>query len=142
VSDLTSHWRVFQGSYVSIEGKVKLTPLIGPSATLGIPEGMGLLVISDDKDMTVVVAGECFSPPLSEVKTKVRTNDQVIIKVVPLRLSMEFATSTELYEEYYTKIGAYKDYMPDSAMEGPTGDPVAVWGARWLSADDLTVLSD
>jgi len=65
----------------------------------------------------------------------------VIIKVVPLRLSMEFATSTELYEEYYTKIGAYKDYMPDSAMEGPTGDPVAVWGARWLSADDLTILS-
>jgi len=141
VSDLTSHWRVFQGSYVSIEGKVTLTPFIGPSATLGIPEGMGLLVISDDKDMTVVVAGECFSPPLSEVKTKVRTNDQVIIKVVPLRLSMEFATSTELYEEYYTKIGAYKDYMPDSAMEGPTGDPVAVWGARWLSADDLTILS-
>jgi Icc protein len=142
VSDLTSHWRVYQGSYVSLEGKITFTPLIGPSATFGIPEGMGLLVISDDEDTAAAVAGECFSPPLADYKAKVRLNGKVVIKAVPLRLSMEFATSTELYDEYYSKIGDYKDFMPDSAREKDAqGKWVAVWGARWLSADDLTVPS-
>jgi Icc protein len=142
VSDLTSHWRTYQGAYVSVEGKITFTPLIGPSATLGIPEGMGLLLISDDKDTAVVVAGECFSPPLTHAKSEARLNAQVIVKAVPLRISMDFLTSSSDYDDYYSKIGSYKNYMPDSAIEGPIGNPVAVWGARWLSADDLRVPSE
>jgi hypothetical protein len=93
--------------------------------------------------MAVVIAGECFSPPLADWKFEVGTNDQVIVKVVLLRLTMDFLTSTTEYDEYYSKIGDYSALMPDSATEedAQTKLVVAVWGARWLSADDLTNLS-
>jgi hypothetical protein len=136
VSDLTSHWTVYQGSYVSLEGTL-VADMIGPSLTLRIPEGMGLLLLSDSKDKAVVIAGECFSPPLSDVKTRLRTNDQVTVNIVPLRLSMGFFASTEEYGEYYSSISGYVNMLPDSAIEGPRANPVAVWGARWLSAADL-----
>jgi hypothetical protein len=141
VSDLTSHLRVYQGSYVSLEGTAAVA-MIGPSAMLGIPEGMGLLFISEGKDSAVVIAGECFSPPLADYKQRLNNNDQVIVKVVPLRLSMDFLTSTREYDEYYSKIQDYITYLPSSAKEKDAkGNLVAVWGARWLSADDLTILS-
>ncbi len=143
VSDLTSHLTTYQGSYVSLEGTVILE-LIGPDTFYGfqIPAGMALLIITDGKDMAVVIAGECFSPSLADYKRRLSRNDRVVAKVVPLRLSMEFVTSTELYGEYYSKIGDYKDFMPGSARENDAqGKWVAVWGARWLSADDLTILS-
>ena len=139
VSDLTSHWSVYQGSYVPLAGSATLS-IIGPSSTLGIPEGMGLILVSDSTDRAVVIAGESFSPPLSEIKTRLRTNDQIIIKVVPLRLSADFLTSTAEYDEYYSKVGDYISMLPDSAMEGPYWNPTAIWGARWLSGDDLTIL--
>ncbi|MBN2099913.1 MAG: metallophosphoesterase [Dehalococcoidia bacterium] len=141
VSDLTSHWGVYQGAYVPLEGSASLS-IIGPSATYRIPEGMGFVMVSDGTDMAVAIAGECFSPPLSEIKLKLRNNDQVVVKVVPLRLSMGFLASTREYEEYYSSISGYVSMLPDSAMEGPKGNPVAVWGARWLSGDDLTILPD
>jgi Icc protein len=141
VSDLASHWGVYQGAYVSLEGSASLS-IIGPSATYGIPEGMGLVLVSDGTEMAVAVAGECFSPPLSEIKLKLRNNDQVVVKVVPLRLSMGFLASTREYEEYYSSVSKYVSMLPDSAIEGPKGNPVAVWGARWLSGDDLTILPD
>ena len=143
VSDLTSHLTIYQGSYVSLEGTVVLE-LIGPDTFYGfqIPAGMALLIITDGKDMAVVIAGECFSPSLADYKRRLSRNDRVVAKVVPLRLSMEFVTSTELYGEYYSKIGDYKDFLPGSARENDAqGKWVAVWGARWLSADDLTILS-
>jgi hypothetical protein len=68
-------------------------------------------------------------------------SDQVVVKVVPLRLSMDFLASTKEYNELYSSISGYVNLLPDSAIEGPKANPVAVWGARWLSADDLTVLS-
>jgi Icc protein len=139
VSDLTSHWSVYQGSYVPLAGSATLS-IIGPSSTLGIPEGMGLIMVSDSTDRAVVIAGESFSPPLSEIKSRLRTNDQIIIKVVPLRLSADFLTSTAEYDEYYSKVGGYISMLPDSAMEGPYWNPTAIWGARWLSGDDLTIL--
>jgi len=116
--------------------------MIGPSSTFGIPEGMGLLLISEGKDTAVVIAGECFSPPLADWKFEVGTNDQVVVKVVLLRLTMDFLTSTREYGEYYSKIQDYISYLPSSAQEKDVqGKSVAVWGARWLSADDLTILS-
>ena len=141
VSELTSHLRTYQGSYVPLTGTASVA-MIGPSSTSGIPEGMGLLLISDNKDMAVVIAGECFSPPLAGYKP--RLNDQVIVKVVPLRISMDFLTSTREYDEYYSKIKDNIDYIRrliSSSMEGPKENPVAVWGARWLSADDLMILT-
>jgi hypothetical protein len=141
VSDLTSHWSVYQGSYVSLEGTL-VVDLIGPSTYLAsIPEGMGLLLLTDDKDKAVVIAGECFSPPLAKWKNRLIMNDQVVVKTVPLRLGMDFLTSTREYDEYYSSISGYINFLPDSAIEGPKTNPVAVWGARWLSADDLTVPS-
>ena len=140
VSDLTAHLKTYQGSYVALTGTASVA-MIGPSSTFGIPEGMGLLLISEGKDTAVVIAGECFSPPLADWKFEVGTNDQVIVKVVLLRLTMDFLTSTREYDEYYSKIQGYISYLPSSAMEGGKTNPVAVWGARWLSADDLTNLS-
>jgi Icc protein len=146
-SDLTSHWSVYQGSYVSVEGSVDLVLIGGPSSLFGIPEGIGLLMISDGKDRAVVVAGECFSPPLDDYKAfqkhEIRQNGQVRVKVVPMRLSMDFLKSTREYGEYYSQIEGYVDYLPSSAQEKDAhGKWVAVWGARWLSADDLTNLSE
>ena len=139
VSELTSHLRTYQGSYVSLTGTASVA-MIGPSSTL--PEGMGLLFISEGKDSAIVIAGDCFSPPLADYKSEVSNNDQVMVKVVPLRLSMDFLTSTEEYDEYYSKIQDYISYLPSSAKEKDAkGNLVAVWGARWLSADDLTILS-
>jgi hypothetical protein len=139
VSELTSHLRTYQGSYVSLLGTAAVA-MTGPSATLGIPEGMGFLFISDGKDTAVVIAGECFSPSLADYKP--RLNDQVIVKVVPFRISMDFVTSSTEYDEYYSKIKDYVSLLPSSAQEKDTqGNWVAVWGARWLSADDLTNLS-
>lgn len=141
VSDLTSHLTTYQGSYVSLEGTAAAA-MIGPSTSFGIPEGMGLLLVSEGKDTAVVIAGECFSPPLADYRQRLGNNDQVIVKVVPLRLSMEFLTSTKEYDEYYSKIGGYVNVLPPSARENDAqGKWVAVWGARWLSADDLTILS-
>lgn len=141
VSDLTSHWRVYQGAYVSLEGSASFS-LIGPSATLGIPEGMALVLVSDGTDTAVVIAGECFSPPLSEVKLRLRNNDKLVVNIVPLRLSTGFLTSTKEYDEYYSQIAGKVSMLPDSAKEGPKLNPVAVWGSRWLSSDDLTILRD
>ncbi|MDM7999381.1 MAG: metallophosphoesterase [Dehalococcoidia bacterium] len=141
VSDLTSHWRVYQGSYVSLEGNLA-ADLIGPSTPLQIPDGMGLLLLQDAADRAVVIAGECFSPPLSDVKARLRTNQRVVVKAVPLRLTMAFLVSTREYEELYSGISKYINMLPDSALEGPAGSPVAIWGSRWLSADDLLVPSE
>lgn len=141
VSDLTSHRGAYQGSYVSLEGSATFK-LIGPSATLSIPEGMALVLVSDGTETAVVIAGECFSPPLSEVKLRLRTNDRVVVRMVPLRISMDFLKSTKEYDIYYSSISGYVNMLPDSAIEGPKGNPTAVWGARWLSADDLTILRD
>jgi hypothetical protein len=141
VSDLTSHLSTYQGSYVSLEGAVAFG-LVGPSV-FGIPEGMGFLFISDGKDRAVVIAGECFSPPLADPKYGVDPSDPVIVKAVPLRLTMDFLTSTREYDEYYSKIQDYVSYLPSSAKEKDAkGNWVAVWGARWLSADDLTILAN
>ena len=141
VSDLTSHWSVYQGSYLSLEGTLAVD-LIGPSTfPTSIPEGMGLLLLTDSKDRAVVIAGECFSPPLTNWKSKLIMSDRMVVKVVPLRLSMDFLASTKEYNELYSGISGYVNMLPDSAIEGPKANPVAVWGARWLSADDLTVLS-
>jgi Icc protein len=141
VSDLVSHLRVYQGSYVSLEGTAAVA-MIGPSETLGIPEGMGFLFVSEGKDSAVVIAGDCFSPPLADYKQRLNSNDQVMVKVVPLRLTMDFLTSTRDYDEYYSKVSGYISLLPASAKEKDSqGRWLAVWGARWLSADDLTILS-
>lgn len=144
-SDLASHWSVYQGSYVAIEGTVDFV-LIGPSF-LGIPEGVGFLFVSDGVERAVVVAGECFSPPLDDYKPLekrgIEEDDRVIVKAVPLRLSMGFLTTTKEYGEYYSQVQGYLGYLPSSAQEEDAqGRTVAVWGARWLSADDLTVLAE
>ncbi len=62
---------------------------------------------------------------------------------MPIRLSMDFLKSTREYGEYYSQIESYVNYLPSSAQEKDAqGKWVAVWGARWLSADDLTNLSE
>ncbi len=142
VSDLTSNWDTYHGSYVSLEGTVAFTPLIGPSATSGIPEGIGILFITGGGDMAVVIAGDCFSPPLTDLKYQIRFNDQVIVKVVPLRLTMGFLTSTREYKDNFSMIADYVKSLPSSAKEKDVdGELVAVWGCRLLSADDATSLS-
>jgi len=146
VSDLASHWNVYRGSYVSVEGTVTLV-LIGPASVFGfsVPDGIGLLVVSDATESVVAVAGECFSPSLADYKRfqkhEVMDKDRVVIKAVPLRLSMDFLKSTKEYGLYYSQVEGYTQYLPSSAMEGGKPNPVAVWGMRWLSADDLTNLS-
>ena len=141
VSDFTSHFTNYQGSYVSLEGTAPVI-LIGPSATLGVPEGIAVFFVTDAGDTAVVIAGDCFSPPLADLKLEIRLNDQVVVKAVPLRLTMDFLTSTREYKDNFSMVGDYINALPSSAKEKDAGGKlVAVWGCRLLSADDATSLS-
>jgi hypothetical protein len=143
LSDLTGHRDVFWGSYVAVEAQVGLM-LTGPISlgSVSVPAGVGFMLLRDGSDVLIVFAGEVFSPSLLSVPL-VLPGGAVIVKLVPLRFSMDQLVSTQEWDAYYPLLGSYLGYIPDSAREPPgaasIGDLTAVWGARWLAADDLTV---
>ncbi len=142
LSDLTDHRDVFWGQYVPVEATVGLM-LAGPASfgSVSVPPGVGFIFLTDGSDVLVVVAGEVFSPSL--LTALARPGTAVIVKVVPLRLTMTQVINSAEWNAYYPLITSYLNYIPASAREpvdaASITDLVAVWGARWLSADDLTV---
>lgn len=141
LADLVSHRDAFRGHYISIEAPVFLL-LAGPLSVgiADIPAGMGFLVLKDGDDMLVVVAGEVFSPRLPGL---LMPRCRVIIKAVPVRLALDTLMSTAEWDAYYPLIESYLGMLPPSTIEPPDAasmaSVLAVWGARWLSADDLAL---
>jgi 3',5'-cyclic-AMP phosphodiesterase len=146
VSELNAHLTTYQGSYVSIEGTADLVYL-GPLSISGfyIPDGMGFVFMTDESEGVIVLPAENLYPGLSIVKSQFANGDRVIIKAVPLRMSMAYVTSTQEWAAYYERIRNYISYLPLTAREPrdvtQLADLKAVWGARWISANDLTFLS-
>ncbi len=146
VSDLNAHLTTYQGSYVSLEGTADMVYL-GPLSISGfyIPDGMGFVYMTDESEGVIVLPAENLSPGLSIVKPQFANGDRVIIKVVPLRMSMAYVWSTQEWAAYYDRIKSYISYLPLTAREPrdvtQLTDLKAVWGTRWLSANDLTFLS-
>ncbi len=145
LADLSGHREVFWGHYVPVEAPVLLL-LAGPlsAGSVQIPPGMAFLVLKEGSDLLVVVAGEVFSPPLSTVL--LGPGAKVIVRVTPVRLTMSQLITTAEWDAYYPLITNYLSFIPPAAREPPDAasitDLVAVWGARWLSADDLALKLD
>jgi hypothetical protein len=141
IADLYAHFDAHQGHYVTLEGTVPFAA-IGPSTTLGIPEGLGGFKLIDgvgDVNAIFVIAGECFSPPLSE--HKYIQGNSVRVMAVPLRLSWDFLTSSTEYQQSYSMVQQIIAMLPASMLEkDASGDTVAVRGLRLLSAGDITEL--
>jgi hypothetical protein len=143
IADLYSHFAAHQGYYVTLEGTVPFAA-IGPSTVLGIPEGMGGFKLSDgpgDANAIVIIAGECFSPPLP-TQSKVQ-GESLRVMAVPLRLTWDFLTSSTEYQQSYSMVQQIISMMPAYMLEKDVSGKniVAVRGMRLLSAGDLTELS-
>lgn len=146
VSELNAHLTTYQGNYVSIDGTAEYVYL-GPLSISGfdIPEGMGFVFMTDDSEGVIVLAAESLSPSLGIVKSDLANGKKVIIKVVPLRMSMAYVTSTQEWDQYYERIRSYISYLPVTSREPRDithiNQLMGVWGARWVSANDLTFKS-
>lgn len=142
IADLYSHFATYRGYYVTLEGTVAIAA-IGPSTVLGIPEGMGAFKLGDglgDANAIWVIAGECFSPPLSE--HKYIQGNSIRVMAVPLRLTWDFLTSSTEYQQSYSMVQQVMSLLTMGMVEKDAlGDTVAIRGLRLLSADDITELS-
>lgn len=144
VSDLTAHREVFHGGYVAVEAQLGMM-VLGPISVgrLNVPEGVGLLLLRDGGDVLMVVAGEVVSPPLTEAWRRAGPGSRVTVKVAPLRLSVIRIVGGAEWAAYYPLLSTYLGQIPASAVEPPGAvsidDMTAVWGARWLTADDLNL---
>ncbi len=143
IADFYSHFATYQGYYVALEGTVPFAA-IGPSTTLGIPEGLGAFKLKDgegDANAIVIIAGECFSPSLSE--HKYIQGNSIRVAAVPLRLTWDFLTSSTEYQQSYSMVQQIISMLPADMLEKDASgkDIVAVRGLRLLSAGDLTELS-
>ena len=143
VSELNARLTTYQGNYVSIDGTAEYVYL-GPLSISGfdIPEGMGFVFMTDNTEGVIVLATEVMSPSLGIVKSDLVNGKKVIMKVVPLRMSMHYVTSTQEWDQYYERIKSYISYLPLPSRElNGEGKMVAAWGARWVSINDLTFKS-
>ncbi len=145
-SELNAHLTTYQGNYVSIAG-VATYVYLGPLSISGfdIPEGLGFVYLTDDTEGVVVLPAEVLSPSLSIVKSEFKSNDRVIMKVVPVRMSMAYVYSTQEWTQYFERIKDYISFVPVQAREPRDAfyltDLVAVWGTRWVNVNDLTFTS-
>jgi len=142
IADLYAHFDAHQGYYVTLEGSVPFAA-IGPSTTLGIPEGLGGFKLSDgvgDANAIFIIAGECFSPPLDE--HKYIQGNSVRVVAVPLRLSWDFLTASTEYQQSYSMVQQIIAMLPASMLEKDASgrNIVAVRGLRLISAGGITEL--
>jgi hypothetical protein len=110
---------------------------------LGIPEGIGGFKLSDgpgDANAIIIIAGECFSPPLP-TQSKVQGGSLRVV-AVPLRLTWDFLTSSTEYQQSYSIVQQFISLLPADMLEKDASDNiVAVRGLRLLSAGGITELS-
>jgi len=134
IDELLTHFEVYQGQYVTIQGTVAYA-LFGPPTT---DEGAGGMKLHDASGFAVAYAGECKSPALPSLAQ----GDVVQVKVIPVRFSWAFITATEDYEGDYPLMQVYGSQLPDGQKEkDSSGNMIAMRFLRLVSAGDLTKLS-
>ncbi len=142
-TDLNAHLATYRGNYVSIAGVAQYVYL-GPLSIGGfdIPDGLGFVYLTDDTEGIIVLPAEVMSPLLSIVKSQFKNGDKVIMKVVPVRMSMAYVTGTQEWDQYLERIRSYISYLPVQSREPRDvthiSQLVGVWGTRWISVNDLT----
>jgi hypothetical protein len=141
IADLYARFEAHQGYYVTLEGTAPIAA-IGPSTTLGIPEGLGAFKLGDgqgDANAIWIIAGECFSPPLP-TQSRIQ-GESLRVMAVPLRLTWDFLTSSTEYQQSYSMVQQIISMLTPGMLEKDgSGNIVAVRGLRLLSAGDITEL--
>ena len=135
IDELLAHFEVYQGQYVTVQGTVAYA-LFGPPTT---DEGAGGMKLYDASGFfAVAYAGECKSPALP----RLAQGDIVRVKVIPVRFSWAFVTTTNDYEGTYELMQLYGSQLPDGQKEKDgSGNMIAMRFLRLVSAGDLTKLS-
>jgi hypothetical protein len=133
IEDLQDHLRTYQGHYVTIKGTVD-TALFGTSFA---PPGAGGAVIHDDTGSALIYAGECYYPALPTL-----AKDSVVeMKVIPMRFTWAFMTSTEDREGTFDMFTMQEGMVPEAQkVDDASGNHVARWFMRLVTADGITKL--
>jgi hypothetical protein len=134
IKDLQEHLLVYWGHYVTIKGTVD-TALFGTSFA---PPGAGGAVIHDDTGSSALIyAGECYYPALPTL-----AKDSVVeMKVIPMRFTWVFMTSTEDREGTFDMFTMQEGMVPEAQkVDDASGNHVARWFMRLVTADGITKL--
>jgi hypothetical protein len=134
IKDLQDHLRVYQGHYVTIQGVVDQSQFNMPPL---VPVGAGGARFSDDgTTKALIYAGECYSPAL----TSVPLGSTIKVKVIPMRFTWAFMTSTEDREGTFDMMKMQEGMVPEAQKENDNGTKVARWFMRLVTADGITKL--
>ncbi len=133
IKDLQDHLAVYWGHYVTIKGTVD-TAMFGTSFA---PPGAGGAVIHDNTGSALIYAGECYSPALPTLAT----GSEVEMKVIPMRFTWAFMTSTEDREGTFDMFTMQEGMVPEAQkVDDASGDHIARWFMRLVTADGITKL--
>jgi hypothetical protein len=132
IKDLQDHLRTYQGHYVTIQGVVDQSQFNMPPL---VPVGAGGARFSDDgTTKALIYAGECYSPAL----TSVPLGSTIKVKVIPMRFTWAFMTSTLDREGTFNLFTMQENMVPAGQKEDVNGTKVARWFMRLVSAGDIT----
>jgi hypothetical protein len=134
IVDLQEHLRVYQGHYVTIQGVVDQSQFNMPPL---VPVGAGGARFSDDgTTKALIYAGECYSPALPSVPL----GATIKVKVIPMRFTWAFMTSTLDREGTFNLFTMQEGMVPAGQKEDVDGTKVARWFMRLVTADGITKL--
>jgi hypothetical protein len=131
-ADLQANLEVYQGHYVTVQGVVEMALF----NTAFAPVGAGGAVIVDATGRILLYAGQCYSPALPEVVQ----NGTIKVRVIPMRFTWSFLTSTEDREGTFEQFTAQEGMTPDGQKEDVGGTKVARWYMRVVRGSDITIL--
>ena len=131
-ADLQAHLRTYQGHYVTVQGTVEMAMF----NTSFAPEGAGGAVIVDATGKILMYAGECYVPALPTVEQ----NSTIRVKVIPMRYTWAFMTSSEDREGTFDMFTMQETMVPAGQKEDVGGTKVARWYMRLVRASDITIL--
>jgi hypothetical protein len=131
-TELQAHLPTYQGHCVTVQGTVEMAMF----NTSFAPEGAGGAVIADATGKVLIYAGECYSPALPTVAQ----GNTIKLKVIPMRFTWAFMTSTEDREGTFDMFTMQETMVPAGQKEDVGGTKVARWYMRVVRASDITIL--
>ncbi|MDM7999621.1 MAG: metallophosphoesterase [Dehalococcoidia bacterium] len=131
-ADLQAHLRTYQGHYVTVQGTVEMA-MFDPAF---VPEGAGGAVLVDSTGKVLIYAGQCYNPALPTVAT----GSTIRVKVVPMRFTWGFMTSSQDREGTFDQFTAQESFVPAGQKEDSGGTKVARWYMRVVRASDIVIV--